>query len=305
MLLISLFGSYFTIFVSIAAKRAFGKSGDAPKGDAAGTRASGTGGTGGGGAAASEPSAMDKFPLLKEALRAVLASSSFWCNVYLLELYQQEERRHVFESRFFNVDSYDLGLSCLLAGFCMGTITAAAMVLYGTRGGAGRAPLLDLQLLRTHSKLVPALTLSSGISINQVALLPWRDRSCDGLPERWLLAACAFSLVVAEAPMIVIQGNHLLRFDYEKGFAIFSVTLSTIRLYRALFHKLLMIAIMRQLGREPPPEKPRHLASMSEPSELMLTMVGPAAAQKGPDSTAPTQSPRVPRGSSQSFGSDL
>ena len=302
MLLIALFGSWFTILVSIGAKKAFGKSADAPgtpdetseKGWTTGTRAP-----------PSPADPADQFPLLKEALRATVAATSFWSNVYLLELYQQEERRHIFESRFFDVSSYDLGLACLLAAFCLGTVIAAAMAFYGARGAAGRAPLLDLQMLRTHAKLVPGLTLTSGISIDQVTLLPWKDRSCDGLPERRLLAVCAFTLLLAEGPMIVIQGNHLLRFDYEKGFAIFSITLSTIRLYRGLFHKLLYIVIMRSLGREqgPRPEKPRHRASLSEPSELMLTMVGPAAAQPGPDATERTLTPRLP--STQSLTSDL
>ena len=263
------------MLVSVAAKRAFG--GAAAKARAAAPSKGWTVGTSSVSEDTAAAAAVERSPLLKTALRSLLASSSFWINVHLLELLEHS-------SGF-----YSAGLAFLLLSMFVAIGVAATITLYGIRGdlpvhlscfdrrrdatGGKEAikaqPLLDLEMLRQSVRLVPALTLTAGINIDQVVLLPWKDDRCDGLPQKRLLVACGAVLVLAEGPMLIIKAGFSLETEV-RGLAIFSILLSLARLYRGLFHKVLVYMLTRK-RRPVLRHAPSSTEKMERPSTQALT----------------------------------
>ena len=110
---------------------------------------------------------------------------------------------------------------------------------------------LDLPLMDGQQRLVTILTLTAACNVDQVALLPWLDDRCDGLPQKRLLVVCALTTLAAEAPMLLIKSQQVWFSTGTRSLTLFSILVSVARLYRGLFYKALVYVMVMVKQRAP------------------------------------------------------
>ena len=193
--------------------------------------------------------------------RALLGAGAYWLNVHFvwnsLDASHSHATTGIGESQAERF--YQVGVACVGTMTIVSVAVASVIVVYGLqgtlsvrqltlRGAAAEAErgahsttnaLLDTALVAGEAKLVTLVALLTGMSIDAVVLLPWTDDRCDGLPQKPLLVACALTIVLAEAPMLVLK--ELYRQQARTGlFTLLSIVVSIVRLYRALLHRRLL-----------------------------------------------------------------
>ena len=230
----------------------------------------------------------DARPLLKQGVRSLMGATSFFLNLHVVELLDAsaDPRLRVYHEAglacMLSSCVLSVGVASAIAFYGVrGTLAVGCCRCLGRLGGAGRgrrrdangnvvvaqrsgpsasaaaaaaaAPTswLDLPLMDGQQRLVTILTLTAACNVDQVALLPWLDDRCDGLPQKRLLVVCALTTLAAEAPMLLIKSQQVWFSTGTRSLTLFSILVSVARLYRGLFYKALVYVMVMVKQRAP------------------------------------------------------
>ena len=198
--------------------------------------------------------------------RALLGVGAYWLNVHFVWNSLDASHSHATTGigqsqagRYYSAGAAIVGgmtilsltvASAIVVYGVQGTLSVRQLSMHGVAAQAERGArstanaLLETDLVAREAKLITAVALLTGMSIDTVALLPWTDDRFDGLPQKPLLLACALTIVLSEGPMLALKAMY--QHEARTGLLLlFSIAVSVVRLYRALFHVRLLRLVQR------------------------------------------------------------